>query len=412
MNMSKMITFVAVAASAAIPMAANADTIEINGVVWTYVVNNATAKTVTLGGGTASTLAMATDTAFDAAVIPWTFDVDGETYTVTAIAAQAFNGCTKLTGTLTIPMAVTSIGRAALQNTGLEHIASLGGVTSLNGYVFEKSQSLTQAFPDISRVTSFLQRGVFYGSKFSGTAYIGKNASISPDRTFASCSNLEGICAPGPDAVVSGTQTYTTINVGLFAESSTNMKVIFFGPNTKGDTMTNGTALRNVTGCKVYVPANGYWDGLVAGGIDTDVVYYGASTNLDLSVDTDLRVTVTTPTDGDGLVKALEAAPLFKTHFGWNTHICVTNTIDLTDVTITEDMVSGATFDRLMFSAKTQTQLNAILGAFPATTPISIDPTGLTENMVIPETYANVFVKTVPGVTIKRTTKGFMIIVK
>lgn len=74
--------------------------------------------------------------------------------------------------------------------------------------------------------------------------------------------------------------------------------------------------------------------------------------------------------------------------------------------------ISGVTFDRLMFSAKTQTQLNAILGAFPATTPVSIDSTGLTENMVIPETYPNVFVKTVPGVTSKRTTSGFMIIFK
>ena len=46
------------------------------------------------------------------------------------------------------------------------------------------------------------------------------------------------------------------------------------------------------------------------------------------------------------------------------------------------------------------------------TTPISIDPTGLTENMVIPDGYPNVFVKTVPGVTIKRTASGFMIIVK
>ena len=32
--------------------------------------------------------------------------------------------------------------------------------------------------------------------------------------------------------------------------------------------------------------------------------------------------------------------------------------------------------------------------------------------MTIPNDYPNVFVKTVPGVTIKRTTKGFMIIVK
>ena len=37
---------------------------------------------------------------------------------------------------------------------------------------------------------------------------------------------------------------------------------------------------------------------------------------------------------------------------------------------------------------------------------------GVVQNMVIPDTYSNVFVKTVPGVTIKRTTNGFMIIVK
>ena len=119
-----------------------------------------------------------------------------------------------------------------------------------------------------------------------------------------------------------------------------------------------------------------------------------------------------TPTTVNALTNALAWAPQFKTHFNLDAHISVTNTLDLTDVTITEDMTSGVTFDRLVFSAKTQTQLDAILGAFPATTPISIDPTGLTENMVIPNDYPNVFVKTVPGVTIKRTAKGFMIIIK
>ena len=112
------------------------------------------------------------------------------------------------------------------------------------------------------------------------------------------------------------------------------------------------------------------------------------------------------------LVKALNLAPLFKNHLDLDTRISVTNTLDLTGVTIDSSAVSGVTFDRLMVSAKTQAQLNAILDAFPATTPVSIDPTGLTENMVIPETYNNVHVKTVPGVTIKRTTKGFMLIVK
>ena len=119
-----------------------------------------------------------------------------------------------------------------------------------------------------------------------------------------------------------------------------------------------------------------------------------------------------TPTTVNALTNALAWAPQFKTHFNLDAHISVTNTLDLTDVTITEDMTSGVTFDRLVFSAKKQTQLDAILGAFPASAQIAIDPTGLTENMVIPNDYPNVFVKTVPGVTIKRTAKGFMIIIK
>jgi hypothetical protein len=125
-----------------------------------------------------------------------------------------------------------------------------------------------------------------------------------------------------------------------------------------------------------------------------------------------LRFLAFTPTTANALTNVLAWAPSFMTRFGLDTRISVTNTLDLTGVTITPAMVSGVTFDRLMFSAKTQAQLNAILHAFPATTPVSIDPTGLTENMVIPDTYPNVHVKTVPGVTIKRTTSGFMIIVK
>ena len=56
--------------------------------------------------------------------------------------------------------------------------------------------------------------------------------------------------------------------------------------------------------------------------------------------------------------------------------------------------------------------LDSILAAVPVTTPVAIDPTGLTEKVVIPDGYPNVYVKTAPGVTIKRTASGFMLIVK
>lgn len=166
------------------------------------------------------------------------------------------------------------------------------------------------------------------------------------------------------------------------------------------------------SGVQVFVPANGYWTGLVTGGANNKLWYYGPTNEFDLDVsDVDMTATFT-PTTVNALTNALAWAPSFKTHFNLDAHISVTNTLDLTGVTITPALVSGVTFDRLIFSVKTQAQLNAILTAFPATTPISIDPTGLMENMVVPNDYPNVFVKTVPGVTIKRTASGFVIIVR
>lgn len=164
----------------------------------------------------------------------------------------------------------------------------------------------------------------------------------------------------------------------------------------------------------MFVPANGYWDAVAAylGGKDTELIPYGPLQSVNLQIDEAACRIIATPTTAAALVQVLEAAPTFKSVFRLDTRVSVTNTIDLSDVTITEAMVSGVTFDRLMFSAKTQAQLSAILAAFPATTPISIDPTGLTENMVIPNDYPNVHVKTVPGVAIKRTANGFMVIVR
>ena len=374
MSMRKMIAAATIAASATIPMAANADTIEINGVTWTYSVNNASKKTVTLGGGTEQTPAIPTGTALDAATIPWTFAVDGETYTVTALADNAFQGCTKLTGTITIPMAVTSIGRSSFKNMGLNRIASLGGITSVGGYTFETSASLTQAFPDISRVTDY-PNGAFYGSRFSGVAWIGKNSSVEKYRAFAACPNLEGVCALGPDTVASGTQSYTSISVSQFANNSSKTKVIFMGPNTKAAELNTETMLGGVTGCKVYVPDNGFWDGLVTGGTDNEVIYYGASTNLNLSVDDDAGIVVATPTDEAALVKAVEAAPLCRTYFGWTTKVNITNALEVTAGTITSEMLSEVELNSLMFMFKvnTQAQLDSILAAVPASVPLAID---------------------------------------
>ena len=414
-----------VAASAAISMAVNADTIETNGVTWTYSVNNATAKTVTLGNG--STACIPTDATVDATNIPWTFMKDGERYTVTALAASAFAYCTNMTGTLTIPMAVTSWGGSCFRTCkGLTRVTSLGGYTGTGNVqgMFRECTGLTgvlvipdefsggfgnYSFDACTNLTGII---VGSGTKQCNTCFASKKCTGSYAISSYTVSKLKGVWYKGRPDVTTGTQDYTKIIPGDQLREEIALKVVLIGKNTQ-PSGTAGDMMVNVSGCKVFIPQNGKWiPGTTYANANNEVIWYGANTNLDLSVNTDLMQITAIPKTADMLVKVLEAAPIFKDVFGLEPRISVTNAIDLTGVTITPAMMSGVTFDRLMFSAKTQAQLNAILGAFPTTTPISIDPTGLTENMVIPETYNNVHVKTVPGVTIKRTARGLMLIVK
>ena len=474
MNMNKMITFAAVAASAAIPMAANAATeditFEANGYTWRARLepeadpNLASYGSVGNVPGTAmlginpsckdvdnwrnsSIKAIADDGAtVDASLIPWEFDYNGTHYTVTKIALAAFNKYNAtdatLTGTLTIPDAVTEIRNTAFNNqksltgfSGGRNVKFWGamaftGCSNMLGVYPDMSQSVyfrDSVFSSCSKMTGtlvfsdmlqYVYYYAFHSTKISGAAVIpasvGTFGGNSTDYgVFRDCPNLEAVWVKGKPPTAS--QTYTTVYCAALAMNCTSMKMILMGRNTKG-AMMNQTGVRAMlngdTGVQVFVPANGYWDGLVAGGTDNTIWYYGPDQEFDLEIDDDTMEAVFTPTTANALTNALAWAPQFKTHFNLDAHISVTNTLDFADVAITEDMTSGVTFDRLMFSAKKQTQLDAILGAFPASAQIAIDPTGLTENMVIPDGYPNVFVKTVPGVTIKRTASGFMIIIK
>ena len=411
-----VVSAAAIAAGAAIPMAANADTIEINGVTWTYVVNDATAKTVTLGDGTNP--AMPVGTAIDVKYIPWTFYVGDDKYTVSQIAGNAFKDCSKLTGTLSIPPTVKKItGHAAFYGTGLTGVSSFGDgleQENTNQQTFKNSQ-LTGVLVIPDSYSPNFHNFTFDGCANLTGIIVGTGTARTGQYFGSNCSRLEGVWVKGHPNVTSGTQAYTPVTVRNAWRGSPNLKVVLCGANTSmGETYGNQYGLIGVTGCKVFVPANGKWNNVAAhlGGTNTELIPYGPGKDVDLSIDEAAGKVSATPTTPVALVQVLEAATTFKSVFKLDTRISVTNTLDLTGVTITEQMVSGVTFDRLMFSAKTQAQLNAILDAFPATTPVSIDPTGLTENMVIPETYNNVHVKTVPGVTIKRTTKGLMIVVK
>ena len=425
----------AIAASAAIPMAANADTVTTNGVTWTYTVINASAKTVRLGNNTTTTPnAVASGTAVDAADIPWKFidETSGDVYTVKEIGKYAFRNCTKLTGTLAFPSSVTAIGERAFEGcSGLTGLKLGPNIATIGAWAFLYCPNMVGDISDLTSVTSFgTGNGAFDGAggstgttKIFGNIRFHPSLKIIPKTMFrnvpiSSVTLPESLTSIG-EAAFQSTQMKAiwlkgSVNISAnYGFGDTPLEIFFAGVNTACSYPTTKRLFSNEASCKAFIPATSTWlqlDTSNAPGVEK--IYYGLGRGVDIVVNAARNELTATPTNATRLVTMMEAAPLFREHFGLDTRISVTNTIDLAGVTITEAMTSAVTFDRLMFSAKTQAQLNAILGAFPATTPISIDPTGLTENMVIPETYNNVHVKTVPGVTIKRTTKGLMILVK
>ena len=452
------INMFAAVAIAAVMVAANGATtsITINGVEWRFRLDepNGAEGTAMIGLSTitddASTdrgndnlRGCSSSVSVDAGDIPWEFDYNDVHYKVTRIANSAFYNCTKMTGVLTIPPAVTTIYAFAFQGcTGLTRLRGADCVTVFNKYAFWGCTNLQGSYPDLTGAT-YLGESLFANAPLTGTLKLGNSLATVKRLAFTACNfagpaimpssvdtigetgnqdwgvfrknpNLTAIWVKGKASVPSD-QTYSTVCCATFASYCPEMKIILMGRNTKGASMTNaGTKamLAEDTGVQVFVPDNGFWNGLVLGGTVNKLWYYGPTNEFDLVVDDVLMRATFTPTTVNALTNSIAWAQSFKEHFDLDVRISVTNTLDIADATITQEMASGVTFDRLMFSAKTQAELTAILEKFPANTPISIDPAGMTERMVIPEQYTNVHVKAVPGTTIQQTARGFIIIMR
>ena len=391
MNMSKLIAVAVIATSAAIPMAASADTVEINGVTWTYTVNNAANRTVTLGDGTNP--AMPKGATLDATDIPWTFTNNGTSYTVTALAANAFSGCTALTGTLTIPATVTSIGWTAFSGcTGLVGVSSFGdGCTAQWGQqVFRYCTGLrgTLVVPDSN--PCYMNNFVFDGCLGLKSIIIGSGTTWVP-RYFASNSGqgssaLKGVWIKGRPTVASGTQPYTTVCQPYTFRYAYSLEVILYGRNTTYN--TNGGAnlvmMEGVNGCSVFVPANGQWTNCKFGGTNTDLIYYGADQELDLDIDDDAKTITAVPNTSAALGKVLNNARRFKDYFDLDTRIAVTNSLSSVAAVSAGDLQHNAFVTYVTFTANTQAQLDDTLAALPESLQVVIDATGARRTVKVP----------------------------
>ena len=354
----------AVAASAIIPMAANADEYtDSYGQTWSYTVGD-DGKSVTLTGVSDKTLS------YDAANVPWTFLKDGTWYTVTAIGNEAFSSessqWTALYGELSIPGTVKTIGDSAFrQCSGLSGVKFAEGLQTIGGDVF---------------------RNAVKASGGSGSLVI----PASVDKIGASFLLYGGTVVKaawfkGKPTVSSGVQTYSEVDpaFGIYC-SPCVLQTILFGPNTKFAWSKYDFLYGSANGCTVFFPDNGQhasrWS---FGGTNTKVIWYGANQDLDLDIDEAAgKITATVKTT-DALSAVLNSAANFKTYFGLDTRIEVVNALDIAAGTITAAQLQYATFNSLMLAVKTQDQLNSILGVVPASVPVSIDPTGATQNLSV-----------------------------
>ena len=368
----------AITAIAAIPMAANADTtitLEYGGVSWDMILRgNGKANLKSCTQGTA--------TVFDVANIPWTFEYDNETYTVTEISTKAFYQKNFLTGTVTLPAAITWVGTQVFDQSTITGFSWGCTYASIPDWTFSTS---TMEMPSVmlpASVTS-IGRGAFAHTRITGCLIRG-SASVN---------------------------TYNTFN------DSSPLKVVLCGPDTKGTNLTTSNNMVGGTkGCTIFAPRAG-WDGFATpGGTGTTLVLYGEGEDCDIAIDEAAKTLTATIGDGNGtgttaLQAVLDNAGRFKEYFGLDTRIAVTNTL-ASSVTVSGDVLQNATFvTYVTFAANTQEQLDAILAALPASMPIVIDATSASKTINVPAD-RNVAVLVPGGGKYGPTQKGLKIIMK
>ena len=372
---------------AAVSLPSYADTYtDAHGQTWTYTVN-----------GRAATLTAVADKtiAYPAADFPWMFTNNGTNYTVTALGGSVCSEWTTLTGKLTIPSTLKTINNAAFN--------SCKGLTGLS----------------IEEGVSALPYRAFYSdNSIQGTLIVPRSVTSIGSQAFLWMgSNLTSVWIKGPEKVVSGAQTYTSIANGtgniLYVSGNLGLKVALFGPYTK-PSGTSNYVLHKLNKRPVYVPRNGYWleenlDSYFAG--TKTVLFYGPGEELDISIDETKNVLTATPTTVHALTNVMASAALFKSDLGLDTKISITNAFTYSASQFTGTTAQNVTFERLMFSVKTQAELTEILTTFPAPIKLAIDPSGLTETLSVPGS-REIHVKIGDGYKIKKCTNGFEILIE
>ena len=238
---------------------------------------------------------------------------------------------------------------------------------------------------------------------------------------FHACDDLKNVCFKGP---VTANRWQTQASVTLTRDQYTfgtasktrNIKLVLMGPNIKKDS-NDYLIAAGATNMTVLLPKrndNTTWSSFdasdkVGSGANNTVKFYGPGEAFDLKM-YETSVTIV-PTTAAALADAFAWAPTFKSGFGLDTHISITNAID-TAIDVSEH--PGVTFDTQAwqkFAVSNQAQLDGTLAAVSADSSIIIDATDATEDIVIPEG-RRISVIVPPGGTFWKQWRGFVLTVQ
>ena len=213
-----------------LPIQANADPVEKNGIYYTLDIKTLTA-TVTNGSNR-----------YQGNVnIPKTIWINGTTYNVTTIGVNAFGWCSELIS-VTIPNSVTRIALSAFQNCySLTSVTIPNSVSFIGEFAFGNCTSLTSiTIPN--KVTS-ISSSVFSGCSGLTSVTIPNSVTSIGEAAFYGCSSLVSVTIPN-----------SVTSIGSEAFSGCNISKIISKIEIPFNLATNTFSSKTFNDATLYVP--------------------------------------------------------------------------------------------------------------------------------------------------------------